>query len=48
MSAPRVIGLIAAGSDDAPCAPAATCPLHLAFAISIERALAQFGFPPVR
>jgi S1-C subfamily serine protease len=41
----RVIGIIAAGSDDAPCAPAAICPLHLAFAIPIERALEQLGFP---
>ncbi len=40
----HVIGLIAAGSDDAPCAPAAVCPLHLAYAIPIHAALAQIGY----
>jgi len=39
----RVIGMIAAGSDDAPCDPAAVCPLHLAFAIPIELALERLG-----
>jgi hypothetical protein len=40
----HVIGLIAAGSDDAPCAPAAVCPLHLAYAIPIHTALTQIGY----
>jgi S1-C subfamily serine protease len=44
----RVIGMIAAGSDDMPCAPAAVCPLHLAFAIPIGQALTQIGFQPPR
>jgi serine protease Do len=40
----QVIGLIAAGSNDAPCAPAAVCPLRLAYAIPIRMALAQIGY----
>ena len=40
----QVIGLIAAGSNDAPCAPAAVCPLRLAYAIPIRTALAQIGY----
>ncbi len=44
----RVIGMIAAGSDDTPCAPGAVCPLHLAFAVPIDQALAEVGFQPAR
>jgi S1-C subfamily serine protease len=44
----RVIGVIAAGSDDTPCPPAAVCPLQLAFAIPIDRALDQLGVPLLR
>ena len=40
----RVIGMIAAGSDDTPCARAAVCPLHLAFAIPIDQALESLGY----
>ena len=40
----HVIGLIAAGSDSAPCATATVCPLHLAYAIPIHTALAQIGY----
>ena len=40
----HVIGLIAAGSEGAPCAPGAICPLHLAYAIPIHTALAQIGY----
>jgi S1-C subfamily serine protease len=40
----HVIGLIAAGSDDGPCAPAAVCPLYLAYAIPIHTALTQIGY----
>lgn len=40
----RVIGVIVAGSDDTPCAPAAVCPLHLVYAIPIGTALAQIGY----
>jgi S1-C subfamily serine protease len=43
-AAGQVIGLIAAGSDDAPCAPTAVCALHLAYAIPIRTALAQIGY----
>ena len=43
-AAGHVIGLIAAGSDDAPCAPEAVCPLHLAYAIPIQAALTQIGY----
>ena len=42
----RVIGVIAAGADDAPCPPAEICPLRLAYAIPIARALAQIGYDP--
>ena len=42
------IGVIAAGSDDTPCPPAAVCPLQLAFAIPIDRALDQLGVPLLR
>jgi len=42
----RVIGMIAAGSDDNPCAPAATCPLHVTYAVPIHQALAQIHFRP--
>ncbi len=39
----RVIGVIAAGSDDTPCDPGAVCALHLTFAIPIDQALAHLG-----
>jgi S1-C subfamily serine protease len=40
----RVIGLIAAGSDDTPCAPEAVCPLHIVYAIPIHAALTRIGY----
>ena len=40
----RVIGVIAAGSDDAPCPRGAVCPLHLAYAIPIGQAMDQIGY----
>jgi S1-C subfamily serine protease len=40
----RVIGVIAAGSDAAPCPRGAVCPLHLAYAIPIGQAMDQIGY----
>jgi S1-C subfamily serine protease len=40
----RVIGMIAAGASDGPCATRSGCPLPLVFAIPIEQALSEIGF----